>query len=649
MASPLEDISELKITFPDGSERTYPAGVTGMEIAESISKSLAKDAFVVRVNGNDWDLSRAINADSEVAIIRKSDDDVLEFIRHDTAHLMAQAVKQLYPETQVTIGPSIEHGFYYDFAREKPFTPDDLEVIEQRMHELVDQNIPIEREVWDRDEAVKFFKDQGEDYKAEIIASIPQNEDVGLYRQGDFIDLCRGPHAPTTAKIGHAFKLMKVAGAYWRGDSNNEMLQRIYGTAWANEKQLKAHLLRLEEAEKRDHRKLGKELSLFHVQEEAPGNVFWHPHGWIIYRICEEYVREAKSAENYQEINTPQLVDRSLWEKSGHWEKFRDEMFILQSEDKIQCIKPMSCPCHIQIFKQGTKSYRDLPLRYAEFGHVHRNEPSGAMHGLMRVRAFTQDDAHVFCTKDKISEETKNFCHQLIKVYTDFGFDKISIKFSDRPEVKAGSDEIWDEAESALKQAVEDTGLKVTYNPGEGAFYGPKLEFVLTDAIGREWQCGTLQVDFIMPQRLEAYYTGEDGEKHHPVMLHQAVFGSLERFIGILIEHYAGRFPVWLAPTQVVVTTIISKSDNYAREIYNKLRALGIRCELDLRNEKINYKVREHSHAKVPYIFVVGEREETEKTVSIRKLGQKNQEIMDLQAALDRLVSEAERPHYKTD
>ena len=582
----------------------------------------------------------------EVTIITaKSGQEALELLRHDAAHVMAEAVKELYPETQVTIGPSIENGFYYDFARPTPFTPDDLDRIEARMAEIVDRDEAITREEWDRDAAVQFFLDAGEKYKAEIIASIPADQKIGLYRQGAFIDLCRGPHLPSTAKLGKAFKLMKLAGAYWRGDSRNEMLQRIYGTAWFDKKELDAYLHMLEEAEKRDHRRLGREMELFHQQEEAAGSVFWHKKGWTLYRAVESYMRRRLEANNYEEVKTPQLVDFSLWEASGHADKFSESMFTIRTQDERHlAVKPMNCPCHVQIFRQGIKSYRDLPLRMAEFGSCHRYEPSGALHGIMRVRAFTQDDAHIFCTEDQITSETIAFCQLLKEVYTDFGFTDVRVKFSDRPAKRAGSDETWDKAESALLEASKAAGLETVLNPGEGAFYGPKLEFVLRDAIGRDWQCGTLQVDFVLPERLDAAYVAEDGTKKRPVMLHRAILGSFERFLGILIENFAGRFPLWLAPTQVVVATIVSEADDFAREVEAALKAAGIRVELDLRNEKINYKVREHSVAKVPVMLVVGKREAESRQVAMRRLGSQNQEIVALDQAVATLVAEATPP-----
>ncbi len=636
---------KVALTLPDGSVREYEGPVTGMTLAQDIGPGLAKAAIVIVVNGEQWDLSREITADSEVSIITKRDEEALEILRHDAAHILAEAVKELYPETQVTIGPAIENGFYYDFAREEPFTPDDLEKMEKRMKEIVARDEEIIRTEMPRDEAVEFFRDMGEIYKAEIIASIPSDEPITLYRQGDFIDLCRGPHLPSTKYLGgDTFKLMNVAGAYWRGDSNNEMLQRVYGTAWRDKKELKAYLHRLEEAEKRDHRKLGKEMGLFHFQEEAAGMPFWHPNGWTIYTQIEGYMRRKQREYGYREINTPKLVDRKLWEHSGHWEKFREHMYTTESDERTFALKPMNCPCHVQVFNQGLVSYRDLPMRLAEFGSCHRYEPSGALHGLMRVRSFVQDDAHIFCEKDKITEETEIFCGMLLEVYKDFGFEEVKVKFSDRPEVRAGSDEVWDEAEKCLIDAVEHVGLDYTLNPGEGAFYGPKLEFVLTDAIGRDWQCGTLQVDFVLPERLDANYIGADNAKHRPVMLHRAILGSFERFIGILIENHAGRFPMWLAPTQVVVTGITADQDNYVTEVYEKLKAAGLRAEIDLRNEKINYKVREHSHAKVPAIFVAGGREAENNTITVRRLGSKNQETLDLADAINKLVTESIDP-----
>lgn len=634
----------VKLTLPDGSIRDYDAPVSGADVAADIGPGLAKAALAVRINGEMKDLSLVIEEDCEFSIVTAKDDDALDLLRHDAAHVMAQAVQELFPGTQVTIGPSIENGYYYDFAREEPFSTDDFESIEKKMAEIVDRDLEFVREIWDREVAIKFFKEKGEAYKAELIEAIPEGEEVSIYRQGDWIDLCRGPHLPSTGKLGKHFKLMKLAGAYWRGDSNNEMLQRIYGTAWADKKQLKAYLHMLEEAEKRDHRRLGREMNLFHIQEEAIGSAFWHPKGWQLYRTVQTYMRNRLDKAGYVEVNTPQLVNRSLWEDSGHWEKFRDAMFVTEAEDKILAIKPMNCPCHVQIFKHGTKSYRDLPLRMAEFGSCHRNEPSGALHGLMRVRAFVQDDAHIFCTEDQITEETKIFCDLLMSVYKDFGFEEVVIKFSDRPEVRAGDDATWDKAEGALIEAVQAAGYEYDLNPGEGAFYGPKLEFVLRDAIGRDWQCGTLQVDFVLPERLDAAYVGEDGEKHRPVMLHRAILGSFERFLGILIENYAGRFPFWLAPLQVVVATITDEAKPYAEKVLKALKEAGLHAEADLRNEKINYKVREHSVAKVPVILVVGGREAEENTVAVRRLGGKDQEILALETAIAKLREEAVIP-----
>lgn len=637
--------NKVALTLPDGSVREYNGPVTGMTLANDIGPGLAKAALVIVVNGEQWDLSREIEKDSDVSIITNRDDEALEILRHDAAHILAEAVKEIWPDTQVTIGPAIENGFYYDFARDKPFTPEDLERIEQRMKEIVERDEEIIRTEMPRDEAVKFFRDMGEDYKAEIIASIPSDEPITLYRQGDFIDLCRGPHLPSTKYLGNdTFKLMNVAGAYWRGDSNNEMLQRIYGTAWRNKKELNAYLTRIEEAEKRDHRKLGREMGLFHFQEEAAGMPFWHPNGWTIYTQIEAYMRRKQIEYGYREINTPKLVDRKLWEQSGHWEKFREHMYTTESEERIFALKPMNCPCHVQVFNQGIVSYRDLPLRLAEFGSCHRYEPSGALHGLMRVRSFVQDDAHIFCEKEKITEETEIFCKMLLEVYKDFGFEEVKVKFSDRPAMRAGTDAVWDEAEKCLIDAVEQVGLDYTLNPGEGAFYGPKLEFVLTDAIGRDWQCGTLQVDFVLPERLDANYIGADNAKHRPVMLHRAILGSFERFIGILIENHAGRFPMWLSPTQVVVAGITTEQDDYVQAVYKKLNAAGLRAEIDLRNEKINYKIREHSHAKIPAIFVAGGREAENNTITVRRLGSNNQETLDLSDAINKLVTESVAP-----
>ena len=637
--------SEITITLPDGSARAYPRPVTGQSVAESIGPGLAKAALAVKVNGELRDLEREIESDAALEIVtKKQSEDALELLRHDAAHVMAEAVQELYPGTQVTFGPATEDGFYYDFARDEPFTTEDLEKIEERMHEIVKRDETIQREVWEREAAIEHFKKIGEKYKAEHIATLPQDADITIYRQGDWLDLCRGPHLPSTGKLGHGFKLLRVSGAYWRGDANNEQLQRIYGTCWEDEKRLKAYLTMLEEAAKRDHRKLGREMGLFHQQEEAVGSVFWHPKGWTFYRLVESYMRRRLEAAGYQEVKTPQLIDRQLWEASGHWEKFREAMFIAESEERTLAVKPMNCPGHVQIFKQGLKSYRDLPLRLAEFGACHRNEPSGALHGMMRVRAFTQDDAHIFCTEDQIISETETFCELLKSVYKDFGFENVRVKFSDRPAVRAGSDETWDKAEKALIEATEAAGLEYSLNPGEGAFYGPKLEFVLTDAIGRDWQCGTLQADFVLPERLDASYIGADGARHRPVMLHRAILGSFERFLAIVIEQFAGRFPLWLSPVQAAVATITNDADGYAREVAAKMAAAGLRVETDLRNEKINYKVRELSLAKVPVIAVVGQREAEEGKVALRRLGGQQQEILALDDAIARLTEEARPP-----
>ena len=634
----------VAITLPDGSVRRYEKPVTGADVAADIGPGLAKAALAVRIDGGMEDLKAPIESDSKLSIVTRKDPDALDLLRHDTAHVMAEAVQELYPGTQVTIGPAIENGFYYDFARDEPFTPDDLVKIEARMREIVDRDEAISREVWDRQNAINHFKGIGEHYKAEITRDLPQGEPISIYRQGTWLDLCIGPHLPSTGKLGKAFKLTKLAGAYWRGDSNNAMLQRIYGTAWADEKQLKEYLTMLEEAEKRDHRRLGREMDLFHMQEEAQGAVFWHAKGWTLYRVLQEYMRRCLDAEGYVEVNTPLLMDKSMWQRSGHWEKFSDDMFFSESENKTLAVKPMNCPGHVQIYNQGIKSYRDLPLRMAEFGCCHRNEPSGALHGLMRMRAFTQDDAHVFCTEEQVTAETKAFIEMLQKVYADLGFTNVRVKFSDRPPVRVGANDVWDKAETALKEATDAAGLAWELNAGEGAFYGPKLEFVLRDAIGRDWQCGTLQMDFVLPERLEASYVGEDGRRHRPVMLHRAIFGSLERFVGILIEHHAGKFPLWLAPLQAVVCTITEDSNAYAKDVAAELNVTGLRVETDLRNEKINYKVREHSLSKVPVIVVVGKKEAEGRTVALRRLGGTAQEILALKEATDRLVAEAAAP-----
>ena len=636
----------VALTLPDGRVRRYDGALNGAEVASDIGSGLAKAALAVRVNGNLWDLSRELEEDSEISVVTLKDDDelVLDLLRHDAAHVLAEAAKELYPEIQVTIGPAIADGFYYDFSREEPFTPEDLEAMEARMHEIVDRDEKVVREVWERDTAVELFKSMGEHYKAEIISEIPDGEPITLYRQGDFIDLCRGPHLPSTGKLGHAFKLTKLAGAYWRGDARNEMLQRVYGTAWRNDKELRGYLHRLEEAERRDHRRLGRELDLFHFQEEAAGMPFWHPKGWTLYRTVEAYMRRRLEDAGYVEVKTPQLVDRALWEASGHWEKFRENMYTSESEERIFALKPMNCPCHVQIFNQGVKSYRELPLRMAEFGSCHRYEPSGSLHGLMRVRGFVQDDAHIFCTDDQINSETRRFCDLLTGIYRDFGFKEVQARFSDRPEVRAGSDETWDKAEGALRDAVEEAGIAYTLNPGDGAFYGPKLDFELTDAIGRRWQCGTLQVDFVLPERLDAEYVGEDGVRYRPVMLHRAILGSFERFIGILVEQYAGGFPLWLAPVQVAVTTITRDGDEFAGKVAERLESGGLRVTLDTSAEKINYKVRLHSHAKVPVIVAVGKREAEDGSVSIRRLGSREQQSLALDEAVVRLSEEARAP-----
>ncbi|MCT4634857.1 MAG: threonine--tRNA ligase [Rickettsiales bacterium] len=626
----------VAITLADKSIRNFEKEIDGFILANDISKSLAKIAIAMKVNGEAVDLSYKITKDSQVEIITPNTEEGLEIIRHDSAHIFAQAVKELFSDAQITIGPAIEDGFYYDVARDVAFTPDDLVSLEKRMHEIVKRDQPISREVWDRDEAIKFFKSIGEFYKSEIIESIPAGEKISLYRQGDFIDLCRGPHAPSTG-YKKAFKLMKLAGAYWRGDHRNAMLQRVYGTAWANEKQLQEYLVRLEEAEKRDHRKLGKELNLFHIQEEAAGQIFWHDKGWTLYRIVENYIRDKILNNGYTEVKTPILADRTLWEESGHWDKFRENMFTVENGDKSMALKPMNCPLHIQIFKQKLHSYRDLPLRMAEFGCCHRNESSGSMHGLMRVRGMTQDDAHIFCTPEDITSETVSFIKLLKEVYKDFGFTEIAIKFATRPDVYAGDIEVWNNAEKELKSAIETTNLPYTLNPGEGAFYGPKLEFVLKDAIGRDWQCGTLQLDFVLPERLDANYIGRDGAKHRPVMIHRAILGSMERFIGILIEEYSGKFPLWLSPVQVIILTITDDANEYAKSLCKDLKDNNIRAKIDISSDKINYKIRQHSLAKTPIIMVVGKNEMQNNTVSIRKLGTDKQEILQYTQSLSML------------
>jgi threonyl-tRNA synthetase len=645
----------INLSLPDGSIRSFDKPVSGAELAASIGPGLAKSALAVKVDGEMRDLGRPIERDARVSIVTSKDPDALELLRHDAAHVLAQAVQELYPGTQITFGPATENGFYYDFARAEPFTPEDFEKIEKRMAEIVDRDLPIEREVWDRARLKKFFVDHGESFKAEWSEELPAGEEITVYRQGTWQDMCKGPHLPSTGKLGKAFKLMRVSGAYWRGDARNAQLQRIYGTIFFSDKELKAYLTQLEEAEKRDHRRIGKEMGLFHQQEEAAGMVFWHPKGWQLWRTLEGFLRKRLDDGGYVEVKTPQLVDRRLWEASGHWEKFRENMYISENEDglrdyianpaeRVFALKPMNCPCHVQIFNQGLKSYRDLPLRLAEFGSCHRFEPAGALHGILRVRNFTQDDAHIFCTEKQIEAETIRFCDLLRGIYRDLGFPDFFVKFSDRPPVRAGSDAVWDQAETALRDASKAAGIDLILNPGEGAFYGPKLEFVLRDAIGRDWQCGTLQVDFVLPERLDTSYVGEDGARHRPVMLHRAIFGSMERMIGILIENYAGRFPLWIAPTQAVVCTIVSDADGYAKEVQAALVEAGLRVETDLRNEKINYKVREHSLAKTPVLIAVGNRDVGARTVSIRRLGSDRQETLALADAVHRLKEEARAP-----
>lgn len=638
--------SNIHITLPDGGVREFGGPVTGAEIAASIGSRLAKDALAVKVDGTVKDLTTTITTDAKVEIVTRSHADALEIIRHDAAHVLAEAVQELFPGTQVTIGPSIANGFYYDFARDTPFTLDDLEKIEAKMREIVQRNAPLVREEWPRQQAIDFFEAKGEKYKAEIIRDLPEDQTISIYRQGEWLDLCRGPHAPSVGKVGQGFKLTKVAGAYWRGDSRNAMLQRIYGTAWRDEKELKAYLTMLEEAEKRDHRKLGKEMDLFHLQEEAVGAVFWHPKGWTLYRTLENYIRTKLAGADYVEVKTPQLIDSSLFKASGHWDMYGDNMFKISVDDgeKWIGVKPMNCPGHVQIFKNALRSYRDLPIRMAEFGACHRNEPSGALHGILRVRAFTQDDAHIFCAEDQVPNEAAEYFKLQLGVYRDLGFNDIKVKLALRPDKRAGTDEIWDRAEEGLRHALRSAGLEFEELPNEGAFYGPKVEFHLTDAIGRTWQCGTLQLDFVLPERLDASYIGEDGAKHRPVMLHRAILGSLERFVGMLIEHYAGKFPLWLAPVQAVVATITSEADGYAADVLKTLKARGLRVELDTRNEKINLKVREHSLKKVPILIVVGKREAEEKTVALRFLGGKEQEVLALEAAVNKLSDEAKSP-----
>ena len=638
----------INITLPDGAVKEFDAPTSGMQIAASISSGLRRSAVAVIVNDEQWDLTREIDTDANVSIITRDSEEGLEVLRHDAAHVMAEAVKELYPETQVTIGPSIENGFYYDFARDEAFTPEDLEKIELRMRDIVKRNEEIQREVWDRNEAIKYFKSIGEDYKAEIISDLPEQETITCYRQGEFMDLCRGPHLPSTGVLRDGFKLTKLAGAYWRGDSDNAQLQRIYGTAWSDKKQLKAYLHRMAEAEKRDHRKLGKIQDLFHIQDEAPGSVFWHPKGWSIYQTVQNYMAEQQYQRDYHEIKTPQLVDISLWEKSGHASKFGDDMFTLTNDEREYAVKPMNCPCHVQVFNQGLKSYRDLPLRLAEFGSCHRNEMSGSLHGIMRVRSFVQDDGHIFCTEDQIQSEVTEFINFLHDVYRDFGFEEIIYKLSTRPEQRVGSDQDWDRAEQALELALNDNGLDWDLQPGEGAFYGPKVEFSLKDCIGRVWQCGTIQVDFSMPGRLDAEYIAEDGSKQVPVMLHRAILGSIERFLGILIEQHAGALPSWLAPQQVMVATIVSDANEYAEKVVAALRNAGFRADIDIRNEKIGYKVREHSLQKIPAILCIGKREAEEGTVAVRRFGSKAQTVLNLEDFIEQFSLEVDQKEVFT-
>ncbi|MFY0309479.1 threonine--tRNA ligase [Leisingera sp. D0M16] len=645
-------MAQISLTFPDGNARSYDAGVTPAQVASSISTSLAKKAISATVNDQHWDLQWPIDADATIAIHTMKDEvQANELIRHDLAHVMARAVQEIWPDTKVTIGPVIENGWYYDFDRAEPFTPEDLGAIEKKMKEIINKRDEVRTEVWERDRAIQHYTDNNEPYKVELIESIPGDEPLRMYWHGDWQDLCRGPHLQHTGQLpGDAFKLMSIAGAYWRGDSSRAMLQRIYGVAFTGKEKLKAHLTMLEEAAKRDHRKLGREMDLFHMQEEAPGQIFWHPNGWTVYTQLQDYMRRQQRKGGYVEVNTPQVVDRKLWERSGHWDKYQENMFIVEVDEEharekaVNALKPMNCPCHVEIFKQGLKSYRDLPLRMAEFGSCNRYEPSGALHGIMRVRGFTQDDAHIFCSEDQIESETATFIDFLSTIYKDLGFEKFSVKFSDRPDTRAGSDEVWDKAEAALLSATRAAGIEPELNPGEGAFYGPKLEFVLTDAIGRDWQCGTHQVDFVLPERLDATYIGADGAKHRPVMLHRATLGSFERFIGILIEEHAGKLPFWLAPRQVVVASITSEADDYVQEVVAELKKAGVRAEADIRNEKINYKVREHSVGKVPVILAVGHREVEERTVSVRRLGEKQTKVESLENVTKALAVEATPP-----
>jgi threonyl-tRNA synthetase len=635
----------VSITLPDGNIKKYKSSVTGAQIAKDIAPSLLKKALAIKVDGEHIDLNVEIKKDSSVKIITMDDDYALELIRHDSAHCMAMAVQELFPGTQVTIGPVIENGFYYDFARDEPFSESDLEKIEKKMKEIIDQDPATTREVWDRKKAISHFKKIGENYKAEIIESIPEGEELSIYFHGNWHDLCRGPHLPSLGKIGKAFKLMKVAGAYWRGDSNNKMLQRIYGTCWKTKKDLDDYLNRIEEAEKRDHRKLGKALDLFHFQEESPGAVFWHQKGWNLFQSLVQFMRDKQTEAGYLEVNTPEMLDKTLWEKSGHWEKFQEYMYTTSVDEKTFAIKPMNCPGHVQVFNQGLKSYKDLPLKISEFGKVHRYEPSGALHGLMRVRAFTQDDAHIFCTEEQITEESLKVTNLILDIYRSFGFENVKLKFSDRPEKRVGDDEIWDKSEKALLDAIKESGLSYEINKGEGAFYGPKIEFVLIDAIGRDWQCGTLQVDFNLPGRLGASYVANDGTKKIPVMLHRAMFGSLERFIGILIEHHAGKFPFWLSPDQIAILPISSEQNDYATKVKMLLEKKGLRTIIDLRNEKINYKIRENSVSKIPILMICGAKEVQNNSVTIRRLGQQEQQTINLDEAIKKLLLESSNPN----
>ena len=647
----------MNITLPDGSIRTLHDGANAYDLASSISPSLAKAALLAEVDGQVCDLRTPLQDGAQVAILTRKDDAVLPHLRHSCAHILAEAVQRLFSDVQITFGPATETGFYYDFYRDTPFVQDDLALIEAEMHRIVAENSDFSRSVWTREEMLDWCHKHGETFKAEHVGNIPASEDLSIYHQGQWMDMCRGPHLPNTGAIGKGFKLMKLAGAYWRGDANNPQLQRIYGTCWRDTKELSAHLHMLEEAEKRDHRKLGREMSLFHLQEEAAGSVFWHPRGWTLYRVMQDYMRARQIEGGYQEVKTPQLLDRVFWEKSGHWDKYRDDMFVLPEgasnedtgEGKAHALKPMNCPCHVMIFRQGIKSYRDLPLRMAEFGSCHRNEASGALHGLMRVRAFTQDDAHIFCTPEQIAEETVRFCALLQQIYQDFGFSDIQVLFSDRPKVRAGSDEVWDKAEAALSAAGKAAGLDFKHNPGDGAFYGPKLDFVLRDALGREWQCGTLQCDFVLPERLGANYIGADGAEHRPVMLHRAIIGSFERFCGVLIEHYAGKLPMWLAPVQAMVCTISEGADDYAATVLQQFHKAGLRTESDLRNQKIGYKIREHSLQKIPALVVVGAKEAETGSVAIRRLGSTKQQVLTLEEAIAALSLEATPPNLRNN